>query len=131
MDQGITKVIKQLREKRADFLNKAKKIEETIVSLTEVFSGEDESANGSTAVTTPPVLISPREYAGMLIGSAAVAFLGKAGTPQKTRVIADALEAGGLRSADMYRAVYNALDTGDAAEQDEEKRWRLRVWAQG
>ncbi|MGD0369583.1 MAG: hypothetical protein ABSA94_19195 [Acidobacteriaceae bacterium] len=131
MDQGITKVIKQLREKRADFLNKAKKIEETIVSLTEVFSGEDESANGGTAVTTPPVPISPREYAGMLIGSAAVAFLSKAGTPQKTRLIADALEAGGLKSADMYRAVYNALDTGDAAEQDEEKRWRLRVWAQG
>jgi hypothetical protein len=120
-----------LREKRQDFLNKAKKIEETIASLTEVFAGEAESASGTAVISSSPVPIAPREYAGMLIGEAAVKFLRKAGSPQKTRVIADALEAGGLKSADMYRAVYNALDTGDAAEQDEEKRWRLKEWPQG
>jgi hypothetical protein len=81
----------------------------------------------SLAAPTP----SNGPYAGMRIGEASMAFLVQAGSPQKTRTIANALEQGGIKSTDIYRAVYNALDNNDELELDDMKRWRLKKWAEG
>jgi hypothetical protein len=59
----------------------------------------------------------------MGIGDAAVSYLASVGLPQKTRTIALELEAGGIKSTDTYRAIYNALGNRDNVYLDETKKW--------
>jgi hypothetical protein len=125
MDEGMLKVIKELRHKQREFREKADRIEATIASLEEVFGGQ------MVLPEVQPVLVQPARttiYRNKTIGDAAVMYLKSAGAPQKTRDIANALENGGAHSSDMYRAVYNALDGDELAHMVEGKRWALRAW---
>jgi hypothetical protein len=127
VDESISKVIKDLRTKQRELKEKVERIEATILSLQEVFGGQMVlPAAGSITQTNPPA--SKGSYAGMPIGQASIRLLKSAGAPKKTREIADALEQGGLHSSDMYRAVYNALDSNEEAEMLEGKRWGLKEW---
>jgi hypothetical protein len=130
MDQEISKVIKQLQDKHKEFIDKARKIETTIASLQDVF-GEQMVIPEVLPVVSPHPPASDGRFSGMGIGGAAVAFLESVGSPQKTRVIANELEAGGVKSSDMYRAIYNALDGRDDVYINETKRWGLKKWMEG
>jgi hypothetical protein len=130
MDDGIIKVIKQLQDKRRELLDKADKVGATITSLQEVFSDQLTLPEVLPALALTEPRRSVGEYAGMTIGDAGIAYLRKAGAPTKTRVIANALEARGLRSKDMYRALYNALDNRKDVRLNAHKQWQLVEWAQ-
>jgi hypothetical protein len=129
MDEGMLKLIKELRQKEREFRAKADKIETTIKSLQEVFGAQMSLPETEEIgkVTFVP-LVQPNLYRGKTIAEAAVMHLKSVGVPQKTREVADGLEAGGAHSSDMYRAVYNALDSSELAHQVEGKRWALREW---
>ena len=130
MDEGISKVIKQLQEKKKEFLAKAERIETMILSLQELFGAQ------MVLPETLPMIVSAiapstKRYVGMSIGEAAVSFLAEMGAPQKTRSIVDALGAGGVKSSNPYRAIYNALNNREDVVMDEMKRWGLKKWAEG
>jgi hypothetical protein len=127
MDEIITKVIKDLRGKQRELREKADKIDDTILSLQELFGGQLVLPEVSATIQTNE-LSSRGIYRGLAIGQAAIRFLKSEGAPKKTREIADALEVGGVKSSDMYRAVYNALDTNDEAVMVEGKMWALKEW---
>lgn len=127
MDASINKVIRDLQAKQREFREKIDKIESTIRSLQEVF-GEQQMV---LPVAEPiPQTETPRMgiYVGLSIGVAAIKFLRSTGSPQKTREIANALEQGGVKSTDIYRAVYNALNTNEEVVMVEGKRWALAEW---
>ncbi len=126
MDEGMYKVLKDLHLKEREFRAKADKIQATIKSLREVF-GEQLSLPETEAVSVAPAVVT-NVYRGKTLAEASVLYLKSAGTPQKTREIANALEAGGAQSSDMYRGVYNALDSSELVHQVEGKRWALREW---
>ncbi len=66
----------------------------------------------------------------MSIAQAAIKYLETVGKPQKTRIIADAVEKGGAQSTNIYRAVYNGLLQQDklAYLDKESSKWGLRTW---
>jgi hypothetical protein len=130
MDQGISKVIKQLQDKHREFIDKARKIEATIASLQDVF-GEQMVIPEALPRELPTVVPINGPYVGMGIGDAAVSYLASVGLPQKTRTIALELEAGGIKSTDTYRAIYNALGNRDNVYLDETKKWGLKKWLEG
>jgi hypothetical protein len=126
MDKTISHVIRELRDKRQELLLKAEKIEVTINSLLDVFP-EQVVIPGTltpTVSSTPTRPAAP--YRNLRIEEASIVYLKRAGMPLKTRAIADELIAGGKKSSDMYRAVYNALDKSEEVEMDADKRWKLR-----
>jgi len=127
MDEGMLKVIKDLRQKEREFRAKADRIEATIKSLQEVF-GPQMAFPETEPVTLFVPQVQPGIYRGKTIVEAAIMHLRSVGVPQKTREVANALEAGGATSSDMYRAVYNALDSSESAHQVDGKKWALREW---
>jgi len=133
MDEGIFKVIKQLQERQRELLAKAEKIGATITSLKEVFGDQLVLSEMLLPAPAPPATSQAPagEYAGMTIGEAGIAYLRKGGTPRKTRIIADALEAAGLHSTDMYRALYTALSNREEdVRLNRHKQWELLEWSQ-
>jgi len=126
MDENIAKIIADLRDKQRELKEKVEKIESAILSLQELFGENVVSLDaGSTEYAHLP---AKGIYTGLTIGQAAIKYLQSVGKPIKTRPIAVALEQGGGKSSDMYRAVYNALDLNEDVEMVEGKRWALKAW---
>ena len=127
MDETIAKVISDLRNKQRELREKADKIETTIISLRDLFNDQLTLPEIGGAVESP--VSAPRPtHPAVSIGQASVEVLRMARSPLKTREIANALESQGFLSSDMYRAVFNALDSLEEVVKAEGKRWALKEW---
>jgi hypothetical protein len=107
--QSVETALETLKRER-DKLNAAIAALEVLVTT----NGNSSTAT-SRAVDTPgPVPVVSTQYARMTMKEASVHFLRSLPVhePQSTRIIADAIRAGGIRtqSASLYRTLYNVLN---------------------
>lgn len=118
----------------ADLVARRSKLDAAIAAIQD-FAGND-GIEGASSPEAPKITLGlSREYRGMTIAAATIKFLKKAGEPQSTRDIADALRLGGLgsNSKNMYRTVYNTLNNRLDKHQDimkEGAKWGLPEWHQ-
>jgi len=117
----------------ADLIARRAKLDTAIAAIEEIVGsdGNDTAMPSQSKLGWTPA--TTREYRGMTIADATIKFLKLAGKPQLTADIAGALKAGGIGSAskNMYRTVYNTLNSRLDKQQDitkEGAKWGLSEW---
>ena len=125
VDQDIIQILSKLQEKKRSLLDKIDRLDRVISDFEEVF-GDRQLVIPQTVPEmqiSSPVVNGP--YTGMTIRDAAIKYLRLIGTPQKTGAIVKALQDGGARSSNLYRAIYNCLRICDEVTLTEDKKWKI------